>query len=312
MRHLLILLIAFAGVLTACDGASDEALPTRVVIATLPADPSPTADQTPTSAPPAPVAGTPTAINDAPNDDAPTDTPSPTPDADGETDAPTPTPSNTITDTPTRPPTETPTETTEPQAVNLLAELALQVTIVLPTDLPPRTRAPVDLGAGMPAACQYDAPGVFGGVVAQYPTIGALVGCALGTPPNPRQLSGAVQTFERGTMLWLGEPSGGVIYVLYDDGRLARYDDTFDENTDPERGNLSAPSGLQEPIRGFGKLWRDNADIQNALGWAVAGETPYSVSVQGFTLGRMVHIGGRGVVYVLALPSGRWQSVPSG
>lgn len=307
MRRLLILLIAFVGLLTACDAAPDEALPTRVVIATIPADPSPTAEQTPTSIPPAPVMETDTP---APTQNGTTITA--TPDANGETDAPTPTPSNTITDTPTRPPSLTPTETTEPQAVNLLAEMALQVTIVLPTDRPPRTRAPSGSGQSMPTTCQYDAPGVFGGVVAQYPTIGALVGCALGTPPNPTQLSGAVQTFERGTMLWLGESSGGVIYVLYDDGRLARYNDTFNESADPERGNLSPPSGLQEPIRGFGKLWRDNPDIQNALGWAVADETPYSVSVQGFTLGRMVHVGGRGVVYVLALPSGRWQSVPSG
>jgi len=41
---------------------------------------------------------------------------------------------------------------------------------------------------------------------------------------------------------------------------------------DPERGGATPPAGLFAPIRGFGKLWRENAHVRNTLGWATAPE----------------------------------------
>ncbi len=305
-------IIVCAGLLAACDSGGDGAeIPTRVVIATLPPDATLTpavltsAEDTPTAEVAVIAQSAPTDANDeAIAEDANTPTPSPIP-----TDGPTVTPSSTITDTPTRTPTATVTETIEPQAVSFLAELALQVTIVLPTDRPPMTNTP-GVPFTLPVACPFAPAGVFGGVVRDNPTLNNLVGCPLGEPPNTIGYSGALQTFERGTMIWLSTQPG-TIYVLYNDGRMARYTDTFNEAVDAESGGDAAPAGLITPIRGFGKVWRDNPDVRNGLGWASGTETPYSVTVHEFTLGRMVHIPTRGIIYIFATQNNRWQSVPA-
>ena len=86
----------------------------------------------------------------------------------------------------------------------------------------------------------------------------------------------AQQPFEHGFMLWL-EPSQ-LIYVFFDNygGQSYRsYDDTFaegDPETDP---NIVPPAGLLQPERGFGKVWRDNAEVRDNLGWATAPETGF-------------------------------------
>lgn len=86
----------------------------------------------------------------------------------------------------------------------------------------------------------------------------------------------AQQPFEHGFMIWL-EPSH-LIYVFFTDygGQSYRsYDDTFvdgDPETDP---NLVPPAGLLQPKRGFGKVWRDNTEVRDNLGWATAPETGF-------------------------------------
>jgi hypothetical protein len=296
-----------AGILTACDSnTNDTDIPTRVVIATLPPDATmpPLMDDTPT-AEIAVAQSAPTDTNTTPiSSDSSTATPSPIP-----TDGPSVTPSSTITDTPTRTASATLTETIEPQAVSLLAELALQVTIVLPTDLPLMTATP-GVAFTLPAGCPVSPAGIFAGVVRDNPTLTNFIGCPAGEPPTTTGYSSALQVFERGTMIWLNTQPA-TIYVLYSDGRLARFADTFNEAIDPASSGLSAPEGLLEPIRGFGKVWRENAEVRDGLGWATASETPYTVTVHEFTLGRMIHISSRGIIYIFMPQSNRWQSVPA-
>ena len=62
---------------------------------------------------------------------------------------------------------------------------------------------------------------------------------------------------------------------FYDQARGAQvwelYDDTWRDGEQISAG-LTPPPGLYEPIRGFGKLWRTNAHVRDALGWATAPE----------------------------------------
>ncbi|NJL94711.1 MAG: response regulator [Anaerolineae bacterium] len=104
-----------------------------------------------------------------------------------------------------------------------------------------------------------------------------------GCPADAAQPSLQVeQRFERGRMLWLAESQQ--IYALFDDGDQPAWvvvEDAFREG-DPERDeSLVPPEGLLQPIRGFGAAWRNEANLQARLGWAVDAEVGYDGLVQG-------------------------------
>jgi hypothetical protein len=106
---------------------------------------------------------------------------------------------------------------------------------------------------------------------------------------------------------WYAQP---VVYVLYDDATYQRLEDSFDSAVDPVSGGETPPSGLVEPILGFGKVWRDQPGVRQALGWATAGEMPGAGRFQLFFGGDMVWISqtdqtyvfSNGVVYVFNVP----------
>lgn len=92
--------------------------------------------------------------------------------------------------------------------------------------------------------------------------------------PTITQIQVAEQVFENGRMFWL-QPTGQIwVMIVTSEGRgdWQIYEDTFTEGepeTDPE---LVPPPGMEQPTRGFGKLWRDNPDLRAALGWAITPE----------------------------------------
>jgi hypothetical protein len=117
------------------------------------------------------------------------------------------------------------------------------------------------------------------------------------------------QTFEQGFMFWVGgtvdercktkhdfEPGSGEIWVLILDEDDAQYGewyafiDDWDEDTDPESDPDMDPEDddLIQPVRGFGKVWRDELteDQRDKLGYATAGEfkfvTDYRYDPGGF------------------------------
>ncbi|HUP27406.1 MAG TPA: hypothetical protein VM409_03150, partial [Chloroflexia bacterium] len=58
--------------------------------------------------------------------------------------------------------------------------------------------------------------------------------------------------------------------------------------------NPPPPAGLTAPTLGFGKVWRDNPEVRQKLGWALAGERGVSKdNYQFFALGFMVRDGGK-------------------
>ncbi|MBK9123404.1 MAG: hypothetical protein IPM16_09840 [Chloroflexi bacterium] len=205
------------------------------------------------------------------------------------------TPSLTITDTPTRTPTPTPWPT-EPQGPLLaLAILALSstpappVTLVLATAtgfVPPNPNTTLCLPP----------PGGFAAVYAADPVLASQIGCSVG---GPLSYPAAVQRFERGMMIYVGE-SPAAVYVLYNTGNFSHYNDTWVDGVDPVSGGEIPPPGLFEPIRGFGKVWRSFPDVRNGLGWAIENEAGTSATVLAFNAGKMIALPNLGQVAVLA------------
>jgi hypothetical protein len=257
--------------------------------------------------------------------------PSPTP-----SDTPQVTPSFTITSTPSRTPTltpipsETPTPTVEVGALDTFLDLAIQQLTEQPSEFhgpqpgptipgfgsmsglitltvgAPDTDGPTPIASG----CTYYPPGGFG-LVFSDPAVAQAIGCPLGSPPTTINFSSASQTFERGAMLWLSE-SPGYIFILFNDGTFRRVVDTFDPNTDPVSGGETPPTGLFEPVRGFGKVWRMEPGVRDRLGWATGQELGGSSVVLDFVRGRMISANTRGDILVLittgALDSGTWSA----
>jgi hypothetical protein len=94
----------------------------------------------------------------------------------------------------------------------------------------------------------------------------------------------AEQPFEHGRMIWLEEVGSGalarVIFVLYEDGQFALYEDTWTEGLPESDPSIVPPAGLYQPIRGFGKVWRETTGVWDKLGWATAPEQGFDTMFQ--------------------------------
>ena len=104
------------------------------------------------------------------------------------------------------------------------------------------------------------------------------------------------QEFENGRMFWVGttldercrgnhnyEPGSGEIWILIDandstEGEWVAVSDTWDESVEPEAlDNLTPPAGTTQPVRGFGKAWREGLtdEQRERLGWAASIEVRF-------------------------------------
>lgn len=269
------LILAAALVLAACDTQPQAVgeLPTQMELPTLTDAPPPTVTATASATVPA----SPTFTGTQP-----------------ATDAPTLTPSNTITDTPTSTPTATEPPPYVPGLLDFLAQTAAVQTVLPPTFVP-QGGVPTLPTGGTVSPVETDEFGM----VCPSPPAGGFASVYLGDPLLPSQLGcpvngtlvvnlpAAVQAFERGTMIWVqGAPN--IIYVLYNTGTYQRFVDTWQSGETAPIGEMPPP-GFFEPLRGFGKVWRDNPTVKNGLGWAVAVETGTSVTRQDFERGAMLY-----------------------
>lgn len=96
--------------------------------------------------------------------------------------------------------------------------------------------------------------------------------------PVTGQIFVAEQPFQRGRMFWLNPINQIWVLTTNDGGKPVWeiYEDTFEEGM-PESDPNFAPTepGLLQPIRGFGKIWRENDELRAQLGWAIAEEVGY-------------------------------------
>jgi hypothetical protein len=110
------------------------------------------------------------------------------------------------------------------------------------------------------------------------PTLAATATPNIFPTPTVGEIQVAEQLFQRGRMFWV-QPTGQIwVLALTGEGRGAWtiYPDTYDDGTDPEvDASLVPPDGMLQPQRGFGKLWRTNQDVRDALGWATTPEFGY-------------------------------------
>jgi hypothetical protein len=104
----------------------------------------------------------------------------------------------------------------------------------------------------------------------------AYLSSRLGCPLGSFTLNQAgEQFFERGVMLYTNLFEE-YIYVIKSDPlpvTYERFPDTWTE-AEPASGGETPPAGLIEPVRGFGKVWRENSGVRETLGWATTPERP--------------------------------------
>jgi hypothetical protein len=107
--------------------------------------------------------------------------------------------------------------------------------------------------------------------------------------PTISQIQVAEQVFEGGRMFWL-QPTRQ-IWAIIESGALAGrwfvFDDTFQDGEAEFDPNLVPPDGYIQPIRGFGKVWRANTELREALGWAIAAEIGYIAAYEYHPGGRL-------------------------
>lgn len=207
----------------------------------------------------------------------------------------TPSPAPQITMTPSFTPTATDTPVT-PGAVG-----------VVPVGGSGAAGVPGNTGSG---TCTTSISGAFGAIFNGDPNLQSALGCPLAGGAS--NVTSAYQTFQNGVMIWvssLGTQPQAAIYALYNNGTYQRFNDTFTEGVDPERSGAQPPPGLQEPVRGFGKVWRENPSVRETLGWATGGESGGTAQVLMFERGEMVSVAQAGQTYIMITGApGTWSA----
>jgi len=92
---------------------------------------------------------------------------------------------------------------------------------------------------------------------------------------------GVYQVFQNGLMIWL--QGNGYIFVLHSDGNSPQWEmfpDTWEAGMPEKDDLLVAPAGLIQPVRGFGKVWREQHGVKDRLSWALEGEVVFSSAYQ--------------------------------
>lgn len=151
-----------------------------------------------------------------------------------------------------------------------------------------------------PQSCSITPVLGFGDVWAKYATVRSTLGCAT-RPEGPVWLG--EQTFERGKMFWRQDTA--TIYVLYSDGTWQQFADTWHAGDPEVDTSITAPAGLYQPKRGFGKVWRDNPGVRSGLGWGTIEERGLNGAIQPFERGLMLWSPQLGIHALYN--DGRWQ-----
>jgi hypothetical protein len=173
------------------------------------------------------------------------------------------------------------------------------------TDTPFKTQK-----AAAPVRCTTTAEGGFGAIFGGDAALQRSIGCPQGSAVA---ITSASQSFENGRMLWasqLGDVATKVIYVLYNNGAYQRFTDTWIEGVDPESTGETAPAGRLTPVRGFGKVWHNNAAVKNGLGFATGPEAGTGAQIQRFERGEMLFVAGLGQTFIFAGSTWRATSTP--
>jgi len=185
--------------------------------------------------------------------------------------------------------------------VALLAALLLALALTACNDDPPPTQiyivvtsTPAPVTPDTPTPQPTSSPGLAATITAA-PTLTPATALAAPTgqvtpgmqgTPVPRsdlfptdvhaQVQLAEQVFEHGRMFWIRHTREiWVMVAAADDpnaGDWYCYHDTFEEGEAEIDPSLIPPSGMYQPRRGFGKLWRSHPELREPLGWGITPE----------------------------------------
>lgn len=162
-------------------------------------------------------------------------------------------------------------------------------------------------GSSGGTGCASVPGGALGALYQSDPSIAVAIGCPLAGAPNA--VDSAYQPFRNGLMVWVAAPGQSLIYALYGNGTYQRFNDTFLEGVDPSSGGAVPPPGLLEPVRGFGKVWRENPSARDTLGWALTGESGGTAEILLFERGEMLRVPQSGQTYILITGApGTWSA----
>jgi hypothetical protein len=163
----------------------------------------------------------------------------------------------------------------------------IQNPVLAPTN--PGVIVPPASGQVTLANCAAQPAAPFGKAVSN-PTILQQIGCPIS---DPFTLQLVVQPFEHGYMIWRDTKE---IYVVSTTATSSgapsdsfwRVADTWNDTIPASDASIQAPGGKLQPVRGFGFVWRSNANVRNVLGWATANEQPFQATWQNFDRGWMM------------------------
>jgi len=240
---------------------------------------TPTATQAPAIAQPPPTQAQ--AVPNTPvPPQAPTATPVPPTAAPQPTEQPAPTP--TVAPPPTAPPTPKPTQA---------STVAPTVAATTPPTVAPTATAPAATATVAPPSPTVTPKlpfAVVGGFEQIYTRNGP-VRDRVGLPTAAEtKVGGTYQLFEGGLMFWREDTA--TIYVLFagEPGIWYAFVDGWATGLEPG-GGVGPAAGQFKPQRGFGKVWREQPEVQKRLGYALsADEIGTTLVIQPFEHGLMV------------------------
>ncbi len=251
---------------------------------------------TPTAPPPAntqpsdPIAPQPTPPPSAPTTEPPA-APVPTP-----TVAPMVAPTVQPTATPA-PPAPTATTPAPPPTVAPMVAPTVQATVApTPTTAPPTATSAPPTPTVTPKLL-YPLVGGFGQLYERNGDVRDQLGLPTG---GEARVVGAYQVFENGLMIWRGDSK--TVYVLFNDqSAWYAFADSWTEGMDVG-GGIGPVAGQFKPKRGFGKIWREQPDVQKRLGHALsADEFATELVVQQFERGMLLWSNAIGKPLIYAL-----------
>lgn len=100
---------------------------------------------------------------------------------------------------------------------------------------------------------------------------------------SAHETAAALEAFEGGLMIWRADM--GEVYALLPEGDWYAITDAWTEGQPESDPTIVPPAGRFQPIRGFGKVWRENPWLRGRLGWAVEPERGVTARAQRFEHG---------------------------
>jgi hypothetical protein len=126
----------------------------------------------------------------------------------------------------------------------------------------PYVPPPAQPGDGS-SACSIPPQNGFGTVWYQNAAVRQQLGC----PTTAEQgFSGAQQWFHNGFVV--SNDTNGTIYVFYNNGTWQQFQNTWTSGDPVYNPSLIPPPGWCQPEYGIGKVWRNQDNVSQKLGWA--------------------------------------------